>query len=151
MSLSIKRVMFFLATGCCGLFAIQFIPYGHNHTNPPVFAEPSWNSPETRALVKRACFDCHSHETVWDVWYAGVAPVSWLVQRDVNSGRKHLNFSDWKNGQRKGEHLNRIEKEVSGGGMPPIPYRLAHPEARLPDTEKRLLIEGLKVTVKNQH
>jgi hypothetical protein len=44
---------------------IQFIPYGHNHSNPPVVQEPQWDSPETRAIVKRACFDCHSNETVW--------------------------------------------------------------------------------------
>lgn len=148
MPLSIKRVMIFLAAGCSGLLAIQLVPYGRNHTNPPVVAEPSWNNPETRALVKRACFDCHSHETVWDVWYSGVAPASWLVQRDVDSGRRHLNFSDWKNGQRRGEHLDRIEKEVSKGEMPPIQYRLVHLEARLSDVEKRQLIDSLKTTVK---
>ena len=73
---------------------IQLIPYGHNHTNPPVVQEPSWNRPETRAIVKRACFDCHSNETVWP-WYSNVAPVSWLIYRDVAEGRQHLNFSEW--------------------------------------------------------
>ena len=42
--------------------AIQLVPYGRNHTNPPVVKEPEWNSPETRALAVRACFDCHSNE-----------------------------------------------------------------------------------------
>lgn len=43
---------------------IQIIPYGHNHTNPPVVQEPNWDSQQTREFAKRACFDCHSNETV---------------------------------------------------------------------------------------
>ncbi|MRR33844.1 hypothetical protein EG829_03970, partial [bacterium] len=61
---------------------IQAVPYGRNHDNPPVVREPNWDSPETRGLAKRVCFDCHSNETVWP-WYTWVAPVSWLVYRDV--------------------------------------------------------------------
>ena len=47
------------------ILGIQAIPYGRNHTNPPVTVEPAWDSPETRKLVVRACFDCHSNQTVW--------------------------------------------------------------------------------------
>src|ERR671912_535728 len=47
--------------------AIQFVPYGRDHVNPPVGAEPSWDSPETRALARQACFDCHSNETEWPI------------------------------------------------------------------------------------
>ena len=61
-----------------GLFVlIQLVRFGRNHTNPPVAQEPSWDSTETRALAERACFDCHSNETVWP-WYSNIAPVSWL-------------------------------------------------------------------------
>jgi hypothetical protein len=62
---------------------IQLVPFGRDHTNPVVTAEPRWDSPVTRELADRACFDCHSNETEWP-WYAGVAPVSWLVYRDVS-------------------------------------------------------------------
>ena len=51
---------------------IQLIPFGRSHLNPPKIKEPSWNSPDTRALFRRACFDCHSNETVWP-WYSNVA------------------------------------------------------------------------------
>lgn len=44
-------------------FLIQLIPYGRDHSNPPVLQEPQWDSPQTRAIAKRACFDCHSNET----------------------------------------------------------------------------------------
>lgn len=64
------------------LLAIQLVPYGRDHTNPPVVAEPAWDSPATRALFVRACADCHSNQTVWP-WYSHVAPVAWLVAHDV--------------------------------------------------------------------
>lgn len=127
------------------LLLIQAIPFGRNHTNPPIIREPSWDSSGTRALAKRACFDCHSHETTWP-WYSRVAPMSWLVQHDVDKGRRELNFSDWQNGARKEEHPDKISKEITEGEMPPAAYRLAHPEARLLDAEKRQLIDGLSAT-----
>jgi hypothetical protein len=47
------------------LFVVaQAVPYGRSsHSNPPTTAEPRWDSPQTRALAKRACFDCHSNLT----------------------------------------------------------------------------------------
>ncbi len=125
------------------LVAIQFIPYGKDHTNPPVIAEPNWDSPQTRALFMRACGDCHSHETKWP-WYSNIAPVSWLVYHDVVEGREHFNISAWGH-QKKNEGEDAAE-ELEEGEMPLKPYLLAHPEARLSKQEKALLIEGLKKT-----
>src|SRR5574340_945670 len=77
-----------------GFLLIQLVPYGRNHTNPPVTGEPRWDSPQTRALAARACFDCHSNETKWR-WYSNIAPISWLIQRDVDSGRaRQLHLHD---------------------------------------------------------
>jgi mono/diheme cytochrome c family protein len=117
---------------------IQFVSYGHTHTNPPAGSEPSWNSPQTRELFRRACFDCHSNATVWP-WYTNVAPVSWLVQRDVNGGRSHLNFTDW---DRPQKHAKDVSEQVKEGEMPPWFYLPMHPAARLTDAEKRALIDG---------
>ncbi len=125
------------------LVAIQFIPYGKDHTNPPVIAEPNWDSPQTRALFMRACGDCHSHETKWP-WYSNIAPVSWLIYHDVVEGREHFNISAWGH-QKKNEGEDAAE-ELEEGEMPLKPYLLAHPEARLSKQEKALLIEGLKKT-----
>jgi len=47
------------------LIAVQFVPYGRNHSNPPVLAEPAWNAAQTRTLFFRACGDCHSNQTTW--------------------------------------------------------------------------------------
>src|SRR5579863_4298572 len=112
---------------------IQLVPYGHSHSNPQGAKEPPWNSPETRALVHRACFDCHSNQTVWP-WYSNVAPMSWLLQRDVNGGRSHLNFTEWDSPQR---HAKDVAAEVQQGDMPPWFYLPMHPLARLSDADKQ--------------
>ncbi len=122
---------------------IQFIPYGRSHLNPQGNKEPSWNSPDTRELIRRACFDCHSNQTVWP-WYSNIAPVSWLVQNDVNGGRSHLNFTEWDRPQR---HAKDVAAEVKQGDMPLWFYLPMHPVARLTDAEKQALIDGAGKTL----
>lgn len=122
--------------------AIQFIPYGRAHNNPPVVAEPKWDSPKTRELFFRACGDCHSNETIWP-WYSNIAPISWLIQRDVVEGRAAFNVSEWGRGESEGE--DAVET-VQKGSMPPLIYTLMHPLARLSDREKQMLIQGLTAT-----
>ncbi|MCA9935412.1 MAG: heme-binding domain-containing protein [Ardenticatenaceae bacterium] len=131
-----------------GFVLIQLVPYGRNHTNPSVIQEPNWDSPETRALAQRACFDCHSNETVWP-WYANVAPVSWLTQHDVDDGRRHLNFSDWLNNGRINREKDEIAEVIQRGDMPPAVFLIMHSEARLTDAEKQQLIQGLMATTNN--
>lgn len=120
-------------------FAIQLVPYGRSHANPPVQAEPTWDSARTRELAVRACFDCHSNETVWP-WYSNVAPVSWLVQRDVDEGRAKLNFSEWTT---PADEADESAETVREGEMPPRVFLITHPEARLSAAEKEELATGL--------
>jgi cytochrome c551/c552 len=122
---------------------IQLIPFGHTHTNPPSTKEPAWNSQETRALIHRACFDCHSNETTWP-WYSHVAPVSWLLARDVNGGRSHLNFTEWDKPQ---THAKDIAEQVKMGDMPPWFYLPMHPNAKLTDADRQALIDGAEKSV----
>jgi hypothetical protein len=145
MSKTSKYIIQSVLAALAVLVLIQAIPYGRTYTNPPVIREPSWDSPATRALAKRACFDCHSFETVWP-WYSRIAPISWLVRFDVDEGRGELNFSDWQNGAREGERPDKLGREISKGKMPPFVYLPTHPEARLSDSEKRQLIDGLNAT-----
>jgi cytochrome c551/c552 len=126
------------------LFVIfQFIPYGKDHNNPPVVSEPNWDSQQTRDLAKRACFGCHSNETIWP-WYSNIAPISWLVYKDVAEGRQRMNFSDWNNSHRA---VDEIISEISEGGMPPSQYLPLHPTAKLSSAEKTQLINGLTSTL----
>jgi len=123
-------------------FLIQLVPYGRDHANPPVVAEPQWDTPRTRELFMQACGDCHSNETIWP-WYSNVAPVSWLVQHDVNEGRQNLNISEW--GTRRFE-AHEAAEVVQRNQMPPAQYFPTHPEARLSASEKQELINGLIAT-----
>lgn len=125
------------------LAAIQFVPYGKDHVNPQVIAEPQWDSLETKALFMRACGDCHSHETKWP-WYSSVAPSSWLVASDVHEGRQHFNASAWDH--QKTNKGKEAVKELREGEMPPLAYLSAHPEARLGEQEKAALLSGLSST-----
>jgi mono/diheme cytochrome c family protein len=124
------------------ILAIQVVPYGRNHSNPPVQNEPPWDGAETRALARRACFDCHSNETVWP-GYANIAPMSWLIQHDVVEGRERLNFSEW---QRPQKEKQEAAKAVREGEMPPWTYTALHREARLSAEERSAFIRGLEAT-----
>ena len=134
-----------LLLGVCAFLALQLVPYGRDHSNPPVKREPTWDSPQTRALAKRACFDCHSNEVVWP-WYSNLAPVSWLVSRDVVKGRAELNFSEWGGG----EESEEIVEEIQKGKMPEPKYLIMHPEAKLTPAEKQQLIQGIQALGKRR-
>ncbi|MBL8058704.1 MAG: heme-binding domain-containing protein [Anaerolineales bacterium] len=127
--------------GLAGLLVIQLVPVWLLQTNPPVAAEPAWDSPATRALAQRACFDCHSNETVWP-WYSKVAPAAWLVTRDVLGGRAQLNFSEW--AVHAGHnHADEAGELVTSGEMPLPLYVVMHPQADLTPAERQQLADGL--------
>lgn len=125
---------------------LQAYPYGHDHTNPPVREEPKWDSPATRALAVRACFDCHSNQTAWP-WYSYVAPLSWAIRSHVDDGRNELNFSEWDLPQ---EGAEEAAEEIEEGEMPLWNYLLLHSEARLTAEEKEALIHGLQATFEGE-
>jgi hypothetical protein len=122
---------------------IQLVPYGRDHSNPPVRQEPNWDSARTRQLAVDACFACHSNATTWP-WYSNIAPISWRLQNHVDEGRSVLNFSEWDRG---GQETGELAEAIQEGSMPPWDFKLAHPEARLSDSEKAELIRGLQATV----
>jgi hypothetical protein len=118
----------------------QLVPYGRAHDNPKVETTPDWTSASIEQLSMDACGDCHSNETTWP-WYSNVAPVSWLVQHDVDEGRSVLN---WSTGCAEAEEIREVVLE---GEMPPIQYTPLHPKARLSDAEKRKLADGLAASI----
>jgi mono/diheme cytochrome c family protein len=120
----------------------QLVPYGRAHSNPAVTAEPKWDSAQTRRLAQDACFDCHSNETKYP-WYSNIAPSSWLLARDVDGGRKALDFSEWNRPQHE---LDDAIAAIRSGEMPPWYYAIMHPKARLSAAEKAQLEQGLDRT-----
>jgi hypothetical protein len=73
-----KTLIVFFGATVATLLIIQFIPYGKDHSNPPVNGEPAWSSPRTRELMVNACFGCHSNSVEYPA-YASVAPIDWRV------------------------------------------------------------------------
>jgi len=116
------------------LFAgIQFYPRV-TRDNPPVTG--GIRAPdEVLRILRRSCFDCHSHETRWP-WYSRVAPVSWFIGGHVAEGREHVNFSTWEADDPMSRlwNVGEIVRKVEVGEMPPPSYLWIHRAAR-PDRE----------------
>jgi hypothetical protein len=128
-----------LWTAAALLTALQLVPV--DRSNPRVETEISAPDP-VRQILRKACYDCHSHETRWP-WYAYVAPVSWYVHHDVEHGREHLNFSAWNryDAKEQRELFEEIDEEVSERSMPLPIYVSLHAEARLTNAERRALTD----------
>jgi len=128
--------------GALVLFAgIQLVPYGWRHPNPPVTQNAPWPDADSERIARASCYDCHSNETDWPA-YAYVAPMSWLVRSDVESGRDELNFSEW---DRDDGAADKAIEEILDGSMPPDRYAVIHRGARLTDAEAERLVAGLRV------
>lgn len=124
----------------CVPLALQLVPY--RVQNPLVTQEPEWDSPQTRAIAQRACFDCHSNETSAP-WYAQVAPVAWIVRSHVEQAREKLNLSEM---DRPHNEAGGAAQKVRKGQMPPSWYVALHPEAELTPDERHALTVGLEAT-----
>ena len=124
------------------LLAMQFIPVERsNPTEKGQVVAP----PQVETILRRACYDCHSNETRWP-WYARVAPISFLLARDVREGRRELNFSIWDRYEqrRKARKLKEIIKEVEEGDMPPWYYVPVHPDAKLSRGDRETIVKWFK-------
>jgi hypothetical protein len=100
--------------------------------------------------IEKSCFDCHSFRTKWP-WYSKISPVVYLLNKDVRDGRRHLNFSTWGDYSKAKmiDKLEEIVKEVNDGGMPLPIYLPLHPEAKMSENDKKILVDWAQTT-KNQ-
>jgi ABC-2 type transport system permease protein len=103
---------------------------------------PTWDSPRTQELATRACAACHSNAPGW-AWYANLAPLSWLVQHDVDSGRSALNFSESDLVQ---PGAADAAMAVYRGAMPPAWSGALDSRLQLTDAERSELVRGLQLT-----
>jgi len=139
----LKRV----ALGAIVLLAlIQLVPYGRAHTDPTPTREARFQDASAQKLFDGACADCHSDHTSWPV-YSNVAPISWLVQNDVDGGRRKLNLSEW---DKRQADLAEIQRVIIGGGMPPLQYKVLHGGGRLSSGERQQLAAGFRALFASQ-
>ncbi len=123
-----------------------------DRTNPPADPAASFEavvkpSKEAAAVLKRACGDCHSNETVWP-WYSKVAPISWVVADDVKRGRAHVNLSEWNQlgPEMSRKRMREMCEEAQGGGMPLFSYTLMHPKAKLSASDVSAICSAVLVS-----
>ena len=112
-----------------GWIAVQFVPV--DRSNPPVTGEVEAPS-EVAAVLRRACYDCHSNEARWP-WYGYLAPVSWVMAHGVAAGRAAVNYSTWPDYDAT-EAAARIQASIAAavqGRMPPRHHATLRPDARL--------------------
>jgi len=113
---------------------IQFVET--ERTNPAVTAEIQAPN-EIKSILRNSCYDCHSNQTEWPL-YSRIAPVSWFIINDVDSGREHLNFSDWGKyaDALKEKKLKEIWEQINEDRMPPKAYTFLHPGSEIELNEK---------------
>jgi hypothetical protein len=135
------RILRVVALTAVAVFVVsQFVPYGWWHENPPVVRDTPWPNARAEQVARVSCYDCHSNESEWPV-YSYVAPMSWLVHKDVAEGRGELNFSEWPLNDKQ---LDDAIDAVEDGTMPPGQFTLIHRNAKLTAEEARVLIDALE-------
>lgn len=147
-----KRLYFPLAILIIILIVIQFIPSKLPENIPGQFQENIQiqnAGNEVMTILKASCFDCHSNQTVYR-WYAHVAPVSWLIARDVSKGRKALNFSDWNtfNKRKLVRKLGDIKEQITKKEMPMRIYTIMHPDTKLNQAQMLLITDWTDLETK---
>jgi cytochrome c len=146
-----KRAEIELAFGCI-LSACIALSTFHPGGNPRKGARPGAPLLESsdlparvRATLESKCGDCHSDKTQYPI-YSHIAPISWLIERDIREGRKSLNLSEWQSlsDEDRVNAMTRIASEVNAGQMPPRNYAILHPSARLTPEDETLIYEWVK-------
>ena len=134
------------------LIVIQFIPTTKNQTS--VVSENAidkkYNTPENvQAILKKACYDCHSNNTVYP-WYSHIQPVGFWLNHHVNEGKEELNFSEFDTYEKK-KAVKKMEKVISSqekNWMPLSSYTLIHKDAILSSDEKKAVIDWSESVLK---
>ncbi len=99
---------------------------------------------DVEAVLKPACYPCHSNLTEYP-WYANVQPVASWLSGHVNEGKRELNYSTFANlrvavANKKFEETVKMveEKEMPIGSFT---WFGLHPEAKLDEAQRKLLVD----------
>lgn len=97
---------------------------------------------EVSIILKNACNDCHTNNTVYP-WYGNVQPVAWWLDEHVKDGKRHLNLSDFTNLPIavQNHKFEEIVEVIDENEMPLESYTYLglHQEANLTSKEKDVL------------
>jgi len=100
---------------------------------------------DVKAVLEKACNDCHSNNTKYP-WYSKIQPVDWWLTDHVNEGKSELNFDEYthRNLRYQFHKLEEVVEQVEKGEMPLDSYTWIHSDAKLSTQEKDLLINWAK-------
>lgn len=140
------------------LIGIQFIRPQKNLSSEVLATDISnvYGTPQNVSVIlKKACRDCHSNNTVYP-WYAEVQPVGLWLNNHVHEGKEELNFSEFGSYPiaRQYKKLDDMIDEVKEGHMPISSYTLIHRDAKLSEEEKQALLnwcEDIRDTIKSKY
>jgi len=140
------------------LIAIQFIRPAKNQSNDVLPSDIShvYTLPQNVSVIlKKACNDCHTNNTVYP-WYAQIQPVGWWLNHHIEEGKDELNFNEFGAYAvpRQYHKLEEVVEQVKEGEMPIWSYTLIHTNAKLTDEEKQTLInwaQGIRNTMKAKY
>ena len=138
--MALRTILICLAGVVCIASAVT-APRSSAHADAPLLAGAHIDA-RTLTLIQTSCRDCHSDATRYP-WYSYVAPVSWLIQSDVRSGRARMNLSNWSQYSviRRERYLSEIANQVKDRGMPLPLYTMIHRDAKLSDAAVRAIFD----------
>lgn len=93
-----------------------------------LFALIDENFKLVKPIIEFSCFDCHSNATKYP-WYHKLPLIKGMIDRDIVSARKKVDFSDGFPFAGKAstlEILQDIRDEINQGDMPLWSYRVIH-------------------------
>src|SRR5579863_2745642 len=147
--MNVQRIGFVCGALFVGSVALSAIhPWGDPRTGVQPNAQllQGSNVPEdVRRVLEKKCGDCHSGNTHYPA-YTRLAPVSWMIERDVHGGRSVLDLSRWQDytAEARVDLLTRIASESRSGEMPLKQYLLLHPDNRLTTQEQQQIYDWAK-------
>lgn len=132
------------------IVGVQFIQPARNQSGqvlPADFTEVYQVPQNIQAILRNACFDCHSNNTAYP-WYARFQPGAWFMSSHINNGKGELNFSEFGNlsSRKQSSKLRGIANQIKDGDMPLTPYKWLHKNARLTGQDRKIIIEWMNKT-----
>lgn len=148
MKKAIKKITILLVIALVG---IQFMPTKRNISDvvPATDINTVFNVPEgITATFKTSCYDCHSNNTVYP-WYNKIQPMAWLLENHINNGKAELNFNEFGDYsvRRQKSKLKSIASQINDGEMPISSYTIIHQDAKLSESDKKLIKEWANVKI----
>lgn len=130
------------------LIIVQFVqpPKNKGAAQAPIDITHAVQVPDTvMAMLKVACYDCHSDSTRYP-WYNHITPVNWWLRNHINEGKRRLNFTEFNAGsyKRRIKKLDDAAEQVEKHEMPISSYLWIHNDARLNDAQRKLIIDWAK-------